>query len=348
MAHTIMSVAKEVGVSKSTVSLVANRSPKVREETRQKVLNAFKKLNYHPNAAAKALVSQKNHSIGIGFYDVSYITEPVFANILAGVIEGANQHEYSIILCTTTESQQTDEEAYFMKLVNEKRIDGLILYDSVLSDQVIRQMKERQFPMVLVERTLPQADVPAVLVDNEDGMRRLTEHFIKLGHRRIGYIAGHSGFTNVVEKIQGYHAALDRHGVTSDMHLVKRRSADDGAKQLRQFTEELLATSPRPTAIIIDNDRYILDLLHAIQECGLSVPKDIAVAGYGDAEPIVSSIKPALTTVKVPFRDMGREAVKLLLKLTNKQEIEHPQVRLKGKLIVRDSCEALQEGLATA
>ena len=339
MNHTIMTIAKEIGVSKSTISRVVNDKYDVSEKTKRKVWEAFKRLNYHPNKLAQSFATRKSHSIGIAFYDLSYFAKPGFSDIVTGVLEKTRDHDYCVKLCAAVEKGKLHEEGYFTDLFHGKRVDGLVVFDATIPDVVIRKMKEQHCPVILIDRTLPDTAVPEVLVDNVGGICRITEYLIELGHRRIGFIAGVARYTNVAEKIDGYKLAFETHGLEFDPQLLGRRHLDKGADVVR-VTKELLDLPSRPTAIIIGNDEHVPMVFETVKEYGLSIPDDISIAGYSDS-PAASSVRPALTTMKIPYSDLGKRATDLLLRIIDGDETDDPQIRLKPELVVRESCLAI-------
>lgn len=338
MKHTMETIAELAGVSRATVSLVANNSPKVKEETRRKVLDVFKRVNYRPNAAARALVSKVNGNIGIAFHDISYISDLVFNNILVGAMECADSLGYNVVVCSSGSSGQPNNGLYFKKLVDENRIDGLVVYDTNVPDSAILEVRSSGFPVILVERELKGDGNYHVHADDVDGMRQLTEYLIGLGHERIGYISGAMRYPNVPHKLEGYRSACESHGISYSPLLVKFRPYKKAAEAFPNLVAEVLDESA--TALILDNDSYVPELLDILSLHGLRVPEDVSVAGYTDS--LSSSlVRPQMTSVRVPYREIGRQAVRMLLQVVQEGMFGECELKLKAELVVRDSCRAI-------
>jgi LacI family transcriptional regulator len=327
-------VAKRAGVSRTTVSFVLNgvKEANISEETRQRVLAVAEELGYVPDAAAQALASGRAQTIGMVFRAYPHITTDVaHFQIIEGLMEIARQFGVRLLIDSVG---HTDTAATYVNLTRTKRIDGLILSDTRMDDRALHDLVNDGFPLVLLGR-LPNLKVCSVEFDNCGGARTATEHLLAQGHTRIGFIGyGPAAHTGVAERLRGYQDALATAGVVFDETLIDygEYSADSGFAA----TMRLLAASVVPTAIVITSDVLAFGALAAIHERGLTIPDDIAVVGFDD-NPLAQFAIPALTTVRISFEEMGRQAGKLLLDRILHNVEPGRQMLLDAKLIVRAS-----------
>jgi LacI family transcriptional regulator len=333
---TSRDVAKRAGVSRTTVSFVLNRvkGANISEETSQRVLAAAEELGYVPDAAAQALASGRAKTIGMVFRAYPHITTDLaHFQIIEGLMAIARQFGVRLLVDSVS---QTDTADTYVNLTRTKRIDGLILSDSRVDDRALRDLANDGFPIVLLGR-LPDVEVCSVEFDNRGGARMATEHLLALGHSRIGFIGyAPAEHTGVVERLRGYQDALASAGVAFDQTFVRYGyfTADSGF----DAAQNLLAASPRPTALFVTSDVLAFGALAAIHECGLTIPDDIAIVGFDD-NPLAHFARPALTTIRLSFEEMGRQAGKMLLDRIRDNTDPVRQVQLATEVIVRASSE---------
>lgn len=330
MMATIIDVAKLAGVSRSTVSRVLNNSPRVDQETRIKVFNAIEQLNYEPNLAARNLRRQETKLIAVLVPDIS---NPFFSRLVEGMEETALKNGYKIILCIT--GGNSERELQYIRLIEKKQVDGIIL--TALRNSFETIMPYLEFgPIVFANEYLDGDALPSVAIDNVASSKMVIEHFFELGHRRIAFINGPEHIIICRDRKNGYVQALETCGLPVDHELMKE--GDYTTEGGFRCAEELLQLKPRPTAIFAANDTMAVGVIKAIQKNGLSVPEDIAVAGF-DNNPYSTLVEPNLTTVDQPTNEMGAEAAQLLLKCieTGIDAIQSRRTVLKTKLCVRSS-----------
>jgi len=201
---TLKDVAKEAGVSISTVSRVIREQNSVRPETRKKVMRAIKKLNYYVDTTARAMVKKQTKTIGLSISDIS---NPFYPPLLRGVENTINKFGYSLILCNTDED--AEKEKQYLKVMLEKRVDGLIVsLASPTNVSILKEFEKRNIPIVCVDRKAEDIEVDTVSVDNFYGSFAAVEHLLKLGHTRIAMISGIRGITTTEERIKGYIVLL--------------------------------------------------------------------------------------------------------------------------------------------
>lgn len=334
---TLRDVAQRAGVSTSTVSHVVNRTRTVSETLRRRVLAAAQDLDYEPNAMARSLRMRRSNTLGL---IVSDLGNPFFTAVVHGVEDAAQENGYELILCNSSEDVAR-EQAYLRVLIS-RQVDGLILSPVGIQHEMLTRMVREGFPLVLFDRDVPGLDLSAVMLDNERAAFDAVHHLTALGHSRVGMVSGlPSAASTNSERIAGYRRALEEAGLPEDSRLIAPGHAtSEGAAGA---VAELLAVTPTPTAIFAANNLMTIGALFAIQQAGLSVPKDIALVGFDDFS-WYEVFRPRLTTVSQPTFELGRVAADLLLNLIRSDHAEPTRrIVLRGKLIVRESSGAALE-----
>jgi len=328
-------VAVRAGVSRTTVSFVLNnvKEANISEETRQRVLAAAEELQYVPDAAAQALASGRTRTLGMVFRTYSHNTADLaHMQILQGLMDIASQSGIRLLVDMVNEGDTAD---VYVSLSRNKRIDGLILSDPRVDDHALYDLLKDDFPVVLLG-DLPGVKVSSVEFDNRGGARSGVEHLVSLGHKQIGFI-GYAPlpFTGVTERLAGYRDALDAAGIALDEQLI--RYADNHyTGSCFSSTLSLLDASDPPTAIFVSSDVLAFEALAAIHQRGLRIPDAISVLGFDD-NPLSRYANPPLTSVYLPFEEMGRRAGKMLLDLLLNPDEPKRQIRLETQLVVRAS-----------
>jgi len=328
---TIEDIAREAGVSKATVSLALNGKPGVSPETRRRILEIARRLNYRPNAAAKGLALQRTETIGVIVPDIG---SPFYAELIRGVEEEASRAGYYLMLLTTA-GKPSREEMYF-RLLGEQRVDGIIVLTPRGDEALLRRIQRKGFPLVVVDRDIQSADdVVEVVVDNFHGALEAMEHLLGLGYRRIGFINGVPGLQASQDRLRAYQVALQEHGIALDPELIVVGNFQDSGGY--QAMQRLLSLEPRVEAVFAASDMMAFGAIRAIRERGLEVPRDIAVVGFDDV-PLASYFDPPLTTVRQPMAKMGAMAFRLLAQLIRGEPVLQRKVVLHTQLVVRQSC----------
>jgi DNA-binding LacI/PurR family transcriptional regulator len=328
MAVTLKKICEEAGVSKATVSRVLNNHPLVSKETREKVQEVIKRLNFTPNALARNLSLQRTDTIGVLF---PWIFSGFFSTVLLGIDSAAREFNYHVI--TSLSHDEEDENSMALSLLSERRIDGLILMAPSLPNEKIQEIKNLGIPFVVLQREIPDPEVSFVSVDNKDGGYKATQHLIGLGHRRIMAIAGPEASQDSGRRQEGYCQALHEAGIAFDPNLVIR-SEFNKETALPSF-EHFRQRFPMPDAIFCFNDDIALGLIKFLRTIGVKVPDDVAVVGFDGIE---FTDFAELSTIATPMKEMGEQAVRLLVKqLENKEKRITEQWLLKGSLIERSS-----------
>jgi LacI family transcriptional regulator len=303
---TIKDIARRVGVSPSVVSRALNNKYGVKEATRQAIAEAAKEMGYHPNVAARSLVTRRSQTIGVIIPDIS---EPFYSRVIKGMQYIADEAGYTLLFSNSYES--LEQSKVVQKMVDGQRVDGLIIVGSSRAERdYISSLTAKGTPFVVIERHFSDLNMNCIWVDNVVGGYIATKHLIECGHRRIAHITGDLSFEVAADRVKGYRKALDEAGIPYSPKLVLPGSFvwQDGYAAMKQ----LLSDTPRCTAVFAGNDSMAYGALQAIAEAGLSVPQDISVVGFDDLE-FSSLTNPPLTTVRQPRYEMGRDAMRLLL-----------------------------------
>lgn len=331
----IYSIAKEAGVSIATVSRVVNRSASVSEKSKQKVLDAIKKLNYVPNIAARNLSTSTSTSIGVVIPDVG---NRFFMQLLRGITLAADETEYNIVLFDTVNS--VEREHSILDTIRELRLGGIIFtpvsYADWVTIQKLKNFESYGVPVVLLDRELIANDFVRVISDDEEGSFQAVMELIRQGHRKIGMIAGPESVYTVYKRLNGFYRALRKAGIVTPDNYVRRAdfSVDSGWQEAKALCE----LPDPPTAIFSLNYDITYGCLKAFGDLGLEIGKDIALIGFDDIE----ELKWIHSNISAVSRDvplMGRMAMERLAKrIAGEQEDpEELAVSVQTELILRGS-----------
>jgi len=331
---TIFDVAKEAGVSYSTVSRVANNYEYVKPSTRKKVEAAMEKLGYVANLKARSLAGGRSQVVGLLVYDLesSYQIE-----IVRGIDAALSAADYDLMLSTTHE-RPIKESAYVDRLMSGLT-DGLLIVLPHSPQAYVDRLLEQGFPFVLIDYRDDAGGFSTLTVTNTQGAYDATKYLLDLGHRRIGLIMGTLHQSSTGERYDGYQMALSEYGAVLDLDLV--RQGDFLEPSGYSCAQQLLALSERPTAILASSDAMAFGVMSAAQEVGLRIPHDLSLIGFDDI-PEASYVRPALTTVRQPLNKLGQEGVRLLLRHIEDPELGPQHIELDTMLIIRDSCAPLK------
>ena len=334
---TIKDVAREAGVSVGTASQALRDSAAVRDATRRRVQAVAKRLRYQPSALARGMVTRRTHTVGLLISDIA---NPFFIRAVRAIEDGAQENGYNVILCNTDENPA--KETQYLRVLIEKRVDGIILATTAGSLPAVGDVRWSRIPLVLFDRELPRLAIDTVKVDSVLGGRLATEHLLRLGHRRIAIIHGPVVRSTGAERLQGYLDALRAAGLHPDPALI--REGDFKQESGRVLARQLLALTPRPSALFCTNNLMTVGALQTLGEQGVRMPADLSLIGYDDME-WWTLTHPPLTTVGQPVYELGREAMRLLLAQIGRSGTRRraQRVVLKPELLVRDSCAMARE-----
>lgn len=337
MPITLADIAQTLGVSKMTVSRAINNHPEIHPATRKRVLAAVRQMNYRPNHHARALTTNRSHSIGLVVPDLMH---SYFAEIAKAIETVARPAGYALLICNTEENAATElAEVEVLR----HRTDGLIIASAVTikKSASYRPMLKEGAKIVMVDRHFPNLPCPAVTTDDVAVGRLATEHLIRLGHRRIGHLRG-SDIAVAVNRLEGYVQALTAHRLRVDETLVRSCGffESDGYAAMQTW----IAEGTVPPAIFAANDPIAIGAMRALQEAGISVPEKVAVVGAGNIH-YGDMLQVPLTTITWDKAGMGQQAMNLLLdaldqeRNASRQRVS-PHLIVAPELVVRKSCGA--------
>lgn len=327
---TIKDVAKKAGVSISTVSRVINNSKPVTDEIKRKVLDVIEETGYVPNPLARSLVTKKSQLIGVIVPEVS---DSFVNEILNGIEEVARMYNYDILLSNTYSDK--DEELRSINLLRAKQIEGMVMISWNLEKEHVDFIEKCGIPTTYISKTARGYDIPTVSVNNEKATYDMTKHLISQGHKKIAFVMTSAGDTILEkERLDGYKSALEDNGIEFDESIVRYGGVDYNSGY--ESTKDILDTGIVPDAVFVTGDEAAVGAINAVFDRGYNVPNDISVAGFNDVK-IAKMYRPKLTTVHQPLYDMGAVAIRMVIKMINREEIEEKKVELPHRIEERQS-----------
>jgi LacI family transcriptional regulator len=335
-------VARLARVSVATVSAVANGKPIVSPALVQRVQDAMKALDYHPDHVARSLRVRRTTTIGVVIPDFA---SGFFVEVVRGVEDAARTAGYSVLLCNSNDD--IAQEKRHLSVLFSRRVDGILLAST--DPYSSGQGRSRQVPIVFFDRVPPGHRGPAVVIDNVGAAYKAAQYLISLGHRRIALIAGRLDLSTGIDRAEGFRKALE------DAHLPLRgeyfKRGDFKPESGFHCGSELLQLGERPTAIFSSNGPMTLGLLRAMKELGIRCPQDVSVVGFDELVPeskgysFGSLLEPELTVLAQPGHEMGARAAETLLQMISQpsdaqETLSGDVVALEAELRIRKSAAA--------
>ncbi|WP_256759262.1 LacI family DNA-binding transcriptional regulator [Cohnella sp. WQ 127256] len=325
MKVNIFDVAKKSGLSVVTVSRVLNNSPSVRLRNREKVLQAMKELDYHPNASARSLARGKTGIIGL---TITTLQDSFFDAVVKEVNDRLAEHGYFLALSIS----KSYEDAFHRSLFQEDRVDGVILLSPSDEDEYIMELKKKKIPFILIDNSRRNPSVTSIIVDNFKGGYEATQHLIELGHTEIAHIAGPDPYLSSRERERGYLFALEEAGLKP--YCIERGTFDipTGYRIAKQWID----SGRLPPAVFAADDYIALGVMDACLNEGYRIPQDMSIVGFDD-QTFASEFRPMLTTVRQPADKIGAAGVELLLAAINDSTKRNVTIQIEPELIIRES-----------
>ncbi|MFN3839973.1 MAG: LacI family DNA-binding transcriptional regulator [Cyclobacteriaceae bacterium] len=336
---TIKDIARELGISPSTVSRALKDHPDISPETKKAVNKLAEKLNYQPNIVALSLRQSKTNTIGVIIPEIVHF---FFSTVISGIESVAYEAGYNVILTQSNES--FEREVTDMKALFNSRVDGMLISLSRETKNYdhIESILAKEVPIVFFDRMYNNPNTSKVIVDDYEGAHEAVRHLILQGCRRIAHLESAPGLAIAEDRKMGYLDALRENGLPADEGLIMicpTGSLDEG----KAATQELLKFKPRPDAIFANNDLLAMGAMQAIKQSKLKIPEDIALVGFSNWF-FSSLMDPPLSSVDQPGFEMGQEAAKLLIRQIERRGKDKddtffpPETRiLKTRLVVRES-----------
>ncbi|MFD9901636.1 LacI family DNA-binding transcriptional regulator [Mesorhizobium sp. NPDC059054] len=330
---TIIDIAQMAGVSTGTVSRVVNERDGVGQETRERVLALIAEQGYQASFFAKNLATKQAYAIGVVFpvLPSELVMHPVFPELLGAVGDVVGEADYSLMLLSVPADYRNGR---VLAEVTRGRLDGLILTDVRVGDDLLDQLVERRFPAVVVGHRDDR--VLWVDCDHDQAVFELTAQLIGSGHKQIAFVNGPLDLSVCILRRDGYRRALEKHGLAHRIELERQGpfTARHGFESLQDLLNAPAAV--RPTAVVAASDVIAAGCLDAARVRRLRVPHDIAVTGFDD-QPLAAHVQPSLTTARMPIGEMGRNAAEMLLRLIEGEEVRPRSLVLPSELVVRES-----------
>ena len=333
-ATSIKDVAKEAGVSIATVSNALNNSRYVKEETKKRINEIAKRLNYTPNVIARGLKTKSTNTVAIIVPDIA---NQFFAQVIKGAEEVAKLRKYNVLLICTY--YDVLEEKTSAETLKKQFIDGVIFISGDNSFDYIKELNDDNFPVVIADRELEDMKIPSVLVDNFHAMKKVVNYLYDLGHRKIGYISyRYNNQTTVRKRFEGYCDGLKENKLDydPDMVVISETLRLNELEGSREVVRKILKSKSIPSVIMTASDLIAVGVMRALTELKIKIPEGMSVVGY-DNILMSQYTSPLLTTVKQPKKKMGATAMNLLLDIIEGKKIKSRNVILPTKLIKRQS-----------
>lgn len=333
MMPTINDVAKEAGVSISTVSRVLNNNYPVKEETRIKIEKAIEKLNYKPNMLARSLITKKTSTIGV---IVQGITNLFFPTIVESIEDYSKDQGYSIVLCNTRGEALKEKE--IIENLMSKGVDGIIIIDPTIDNLKNKYLEDvsMKLPIIIINGSPEGIKGNFICYDEKVGTLEAFQYLLKLGHKEIAFIRGSKSYSyDIKEKI--YIDIIEKNNLSYKEILdVGKGNSIEVVENTQKKVEELLLKKNKPTAIFACNDLMALGSVNACNKLNLNVPYDISIIGFDNT--LISNIThPKLTTVDLNMEEIGNIAALKLLEIIEDKN-KSIKYTMETKLIVRESC----------
>lgn len=327
---TIKDIAKEAGVSIATVSRVLNDSEHaVNENTRKKVLEIVKKYNFNPNTLASGLKSNRTYLIAVVVAD---ITNSFFMDIGKGIENAIGNQKYSLVFADTHGDEKKELEV--VKKLISRKIDGIVLASVSEKEDVLKECRKKNVPVVQVDRQIDDEDTNAVLWEDFRLAYTLAEHVIDKGHANVAIENTRLGCSTGQHRLQGYLEAFRNQGIRIGEENISASNFE--MQDAYEHVKSLLGKPKCPTCIICSNNIMVKGSLKAIQEKGFSIPEDISICCFGNIETNEYNLTD-ITNIQQDTRLMGRKAGELLLSQINEENHCSVKIKLSGKLIERSS-----------
>ncbi len=327
-AIKIQDVAREAGVSVSTVSRVLNGKVDVAKDTQDRILTVIDELGYSSSLAARSMRSLRTNVIGLVMPDVEH---PFSIEIMKGVNRAITESPFDLLVYTTGNVRKyaaANHERRFVAQLNNSITDGVIIVASANASIFLDK------PVVSVDPHTIDPNYPSIYGTNYAGAMEAMEYLLELGHRRIGFIAGRPELESATQRLLGYKDALKKWGVAIDESLIA--NGDFSMPVSILAAKQILSLLERPSAIFAANDQSAIGVFEAARDMNLLIPEDLSVIGFDN---ITEANYINLTTVDQFLSEMGSKATRMLIKIINDEPLENRIHQIRTKLIVRGSCQ---------
>lgn len=337
---SINDVAKQAGVSISTVSRVMNGHPNVTKEKKEAVFKAIADLNYVPNALAQGLVKKTTNSIAVLIAD---ITNMFYANLLKSLEERLNDKGYYTIIGNTEWNREKERE--YIQFMLQKQVDGIVLTSTTLEKEDLKKISLRGIPLVVLDREVNVDKIDRIRIDDFKGGYQATEHLLKTGYQKLIHFSGPTGISSAEDRKKGFLQCVEEFDLAADKYDVIPGcfTEECGIKSMGNYLKQ--HNIKEPIGIFAGNDAIALGILKVLKERKISCPDMVGVVGFDDIT-FAKYSNPPLTTVKRPIREIGKIVIDTILdRLENKhQEHFYKNITLDVRLVIRESTRLKKPG----
>jgi DNA-binding LacI/PurR family transcriptional regulator len=334
---TIKDIAKELGISPSTVSKALNDHPDISQVTKKAVRDLVEKWNYKPDPIALSLKSGLTKTIGV---IVPEIVHYFFSTVISGIEDLAYDSGYHVMFCQSNETYEREVKA--VETLLSSRVDGILVSITKVTKDFshFRKIQHNGIPLVFFDRICNELDTDRVIVDDEQGAFDAVEHLIKTGCKNIVHLSGPQNLQIGKNRKDGYLRALRYYNqATDDQNIIKCDTREEAAI----IVPELMKRTKRPDGIFAVNDLTAVESMNMIKECGFNVPSDVSVVGFTSG--MISDITcPTLSSVEQHGYVIGKEAVRLLInRIEKKQNLPFRTITIKTEMVIKGSSRNIDE-----
>lgn len=325
MTVTIYDVAREARVSMATVSRVVNGNQNVKPETRNKVNEVIKKLNYRPNAVARGLASKRTTTVGVIIPDISNV---YYSQLARGLEDIATMYKYHSIISNSDNDPEKEKEIFNNLL--SKQVDGIIFLGGTISEEIKDLINQSSVPVVVSGTNGKDDHIASVNIDFKQAAEEATQHMIEKGAKKFALVGGDYSKKAQDDVLQGLTKVLNQHHLELDEALLfsGKESYKEGIKAFEKLQNNM------PDAILSISDEQAIGILHSALDAGVNVPEDLQILSFNNTR-LVEMVRPQLSSVIQPLYDIGAVGMRLLTKYMNEEDIEEPNVILPHRIEYR-------------
>lgn len=325
MTVTIYDVSREARVSMATVSRVVNGNQNVKPETRNKVNEVIKKLNYRPNAVARGLASKRTTTVGVIIPDISNV---YYSQLARGLEDIATMYKYHSIISNSDNDPEKEKEIFNNLL--SKQVDGIIFLGGTISEEIKDLINQSSVPVVVSGTNGKDDHIASVNIDFKQAAEEATQHMIEKGAKKFALVGGDYSKKAQDDVLQGLTKVLNQHHLELDeaLHFSGKESYKEGIKAFEKLQNNM------PDAILSISDEQAIGILHSALDAGVNVPEDLQILSFNNTR-LVEMVRPQLSSVIQPLYDIGAVGMRLLTKYMNEEDIEEPNVILPHRIEYR-------------
>ena len=325
---TMADVAKEAGVSKSTVSQFLNeRYEYMGEETKEKIKRAIEQLGYRPNYVARSLKQKRTYMMGI---IVANIMHHVSTEISRAIEDYCHEHDMHAIVCNADDDPHKEKK--YIEMLRARQVDGLIIFPTGGNTKLYTEMEQERYPVVFVDRKIEGVHIDTVVVNNREATCEAVSHLLENGHRNIAIVTPPLTTHPRKERLAGYKQALEQHGIALNENYMKSVEISAISYEL----ENMFSLSEKPTALVAANDLSFFEVMSFIKRKQIRIPEELAVIVF-DNIPFADISTPTITTIAQPAYEIGKRASELLTRQIKQEAMESELYTFPCELIIRES-----------